>query len=179
MDDVLGMILPFAGPKAPRNWMFCAGQQMGIAANAALFSLLGTQFGGDGKAYFNLPDLRGRAIVSSGESPSGRQYTPGEQIGSEGVTLTVTQMPAHNHNGPIVLTMDCDSQEGTLTRALGTYPAGAAGAYATTPDGQMAAPVYSGEVSNAGGGQPFNNRPPYQVLNYIICIAGIYPSPGE
>ena len=93
----MGQIVLFAGTFAPKNWAFCSGQSLSIQQNAALFSILGTTYGGDGVQTFNLPDLRGRVAVSQGQGPGLSAYTLGQQSGQENVTLTVQQMPQHNH----------------------------------------------------------------------------------
>src|SRR6478672_10112699 len=96
-EPFLAEIIMFAGNFAPRGWAFCQGQILSIAQNTALFSLLGTTYGGNGQTTFALPDLRGRVPVGTGQGPGLSNYDLGQVSGSESVTLTVSQMPAHNH----------------------------------------------------------------------------------
>lgn len=142
---------------APRGWAFCDGQILPISQNTALFSLLGTTYGGDGRTTFALPDLRGRAAVSPGASPgSGAAVTLGEQVGVEAVTLTAAQA-AHSHVA---------AAQPTTSRPSGAVPA-IGGAYADSRDA-------SGP--SVGGGQPHENRAPYLAVTWAIAIQGIFPS---
>lgn len=171
---MLAEIKLFAGNFAPRNWMFCQGQILSIAQNTALFSLLGTMYGGNGQTTFALPDLRGRVPINPGQGPGLPSYTLGEQAGSPTHTLIITEMPAHNH----VATVPAASGLGTLNApAANTVPAAsnqrnAQYAPSAAADVQMA--THSTGIS--GGSQPFSIMPPYLGLNYIIAVAGVYPS---
>lgn len=159
---------------APRGWALCNGQIMGIAQNTALFSILGTTYGGNGQTTFNLPDLRGRAILGVGQGPGLSDYSLGETGGSEIVTLLQTEMPAHNH------AVQTNNGDGTLGTPVNNFFAGPGAdrdlfwynpaTSGTTPNMNPAA------VALAGGGQPHNNMMPYQVLNYCIAMQGIFPS---
>jgi microcystin-dependent protein len=164
----LGEIMLVPYNFAPRGWAFCQGQTLSIAQNTALFSLLGTTYGGNGTTTFALPDLRGRCAVSSGQAPGLSNYTLGEQTGTESATLTVNQMPAHSH---IVNAVDDDATSSLPDgHSLATItPAGYASiAPNTTMDPRMIQP--------AGGSQPFEIIQPLLVLNYCIALTGIYPS---
>jgi microcystin-dependent protein len=167
-EPFLGEIRLFPYNFAPRGWAFCQGQILSIAQNTALFSLLGTTYGGNGQTTFALPDLRGRVPVSSGQGPGLSFYTLGEEAGVESVTLSQQQMPQHNHQVQV-------NNAGSATgRPSGAYPGQTSGnAYAPSTDGTTFAPQ---AISNSGGSQPHENRQPYLALNYCIALEGIFPS---
>jgi microcystin-dependent protein len=161
----IGQITLFAGNFAPRGWAFCDGQLLAISQNTALFSILGTTYGGDGRTTFALPDLRGRAPVHAGSS-GGPGLTPrllGEQGGEEAHTLIQSEMPAHAHGGR------ASTGDQTTNRPSGAYPA-RGGVYASSQD------TTTGPGEPSGGGQPHGNMQPYLGLNYIIAMEGIFPS---
>ena len=159
-NALLGQVIMFAGNYAPEGWALCQGQMLPISQNSALFSLLGTTYGGDGRTIFGLPDLRGRAPIGAGTGPGLTPMTQGYRGGSENVTLTGLQMPDHNHVGGTSKT----STVYTMSEA-GT---GTTNTTVVTPGG------YTG---NTGGGLGFSVRDPYLGMNYIICVTGgIYPS---
>lgn len=180
MESYIGQIMLFAGPFEPQGWAYCNGQSLRITQNAALYSLLGTSFGGDGVSTFNLPDLRGRVPVHSGASqgPGQPSYSLGQKGGSTSVNLTTAQLPSHSHN------LAGDASNGTASSPSG-------GNLAQTSDGARdpaitntyttgtpANPVTlnTSAISSTGGGQPVNTMPPYTALNYIICLQGIFPT---
>jgi microcystin-dependent protein len=168
MDPYIGEIRMFAGNFAPRGWAFCNGQLLAIAQNTALFSLLGTMYGGDGRTNFALPDLRGRVPMHFGQGPGLTPRTQGEQSGSETVTLIAGQMPSHSHavngnQGP----GDSTSPAGRYWAASSRRDASYAGSADTALSPQAVAP--------AGGSQPHENRQPYLAVSYIIALQGIYP----
>ena len=165
MDPFLGQIILFAGNFAPRGWALCDGQLLAIASNTALFSILGTTYGGDGRTTFALPDLRGRIPIHEGHGPGLSNYALGQKGGAENVTLTVAQLPNHNHS----LAMN---GEGASTKQAGYLAAGEI--YGETAD--KSAPANT--ISNAGGNQPVSNIQPYLAVNYIIALQGIFPSRG-
>lgn len=171
-DGIIGEIRLFAGNFAPRNWAFCNGQILSIAQNTALFSLLGTTYGGNGQTTFALPDLRGRVAVSSGQSTTGRSYTLGETGGTETNTLLVSQMPAHVHQ--VTVSQPVNSGDGNTDDPTGNYPAASKNGYSTSTN--ASGPAQTITVGIAGSSQPMNNVQPYLGLNYIICIYGVYPS---
>lgn len=150
----------------PRGWAFCNGQLLPISQNTALFSLLGTNYGGDGRTTFALPDLRGRVAVSQGTGPGLSNVVLGEVGGAEQVTLTQAQMPAHGHLASV-----CGAGA-TANRPAGQVPS-AGGSYAASSDGGTFNPSF---VQNSGGSQPVGTRPPYLGLSYIIALEGIFPS---
>ncbi|MDQ6726377.1 MAG: tail fiber protein [Actinomycetota bacterium] len=165
-DPFLGEIRLVPYNFAPRGWAFCQGQILAISQNTALFSLLGTTYGGNGQTTFALPDLRGRGAVSSGQGPGLSNISLGQVAGSETVTLTQGQMPAHGH-----LAGASNGAAGG-SRPAGQVPA-AGGAYAASSDGSTLNPAF---IQNTGGSQPFPIRSPYLGLNYIIALEGIFPS---
>jgi microcystin-dependent protein len=167
-EPFLGEIRLFPYNFAPRGWAFCQGQILSIAQNTALFSLLGTTYGGNGVTTFALPDLRGRVAVSQGQGPGLSPYSLGEQGGVESVTLIATQMPQHNH---LISVNNAGSSTG---RPSGNYPGQTSGnTYAPSSDGSTFAPQ---AVGMAGGNQPHTNIQPYLALNYCIALEGIFPS---
>ena len=167
MEPFLGQLMLVPYNFAPQGWAFCNGQIMSIAQNSALFSLLGTTYGGNGQTTFALPDLRGRVAISAGQGPGLQNYSLGEVAGSESITLISTQMPAHTH----LVGASTGSAQATPDNA---FPGSDTStqiydlAASTTMNPQMIQP--------AGGSQPHENRQPYLVLNYIIALQGIYPS---
>ncbi|GAB3399764.1 tail fiber protein [Schumannella luteola] len=164
----IGQITLFAGPFAPKNWAFCNGQLLPINQNQALFSLLGTTYGGNGVQTFGLPDLRGRIALHWGQRPGGASRTWGESGGEVGHTLTVPELPGHTHVAA------ASSAAGTAASpADAVWAAGAKPAYATSAG---AAQLSGAAVSATGGNQPHENRPPELALSYIIAINGIFPS---
>jgi microcystin-dependent protein len=153
---------------APTGYALCNGQILPIASNTALFSLLGTQFGGDGKTNFALPDLRGRSPIGSGQGPGLSSYVVGQMGGEEQVTLTVSQMPSHTHTVKAASSLANQSAAGGNAWAAQSLLQ----IYSSSAGSSMA----PGAVSTAGGGQPHDNLSPYLTLNYIIALEGIYPS---
>jgi microcystin-dependent protein len=183
------MVILFPYNFAPRGWAFCNGQIMSIAQNTALFSLLGTTYGGNGQTTFALPDLRGRVPMSAGTGPGLSNRTLGELAGVENVTLVSTQMPVHTHNITHNLQAQANATTlpGTSRSPANALPAlEAAGVTAVYNDQPIApnATLAAGAVSltgaataaTAGGSQPFGIVQPYLVLNYCIALEGIYPS---
>ncbi len=171
----MATIIMFGGNFAPRGWALCEGQLLPISQNSALFSLLGTTYGGDGRTTFGLPDLRGRVPLGNGNGPGLTPRSLGEKGGTENTTLTVTQMPAHTH--PITVKVAVSTANGTTDEPNGNVLAG------TTADNYAAANAGNGQLGgvsategSAGGNQPFNNMQPYQVLNFIIAMQGVFPS---
>ena len=148
----------------PSGWAFCNGQLLPINDNHALFSLLGTNYGGNGQINFALPNLRGRVAISAGDG-----FVPGETAGTESVTLTVGQLPAHVHSYPVADHRGSTGDPGTPSGAL--FASGAQ-AYALAANATFA----PNAVTSVGGSQPHTNMQPYLVLNAIIALQGIYPS---
>jgi microcystin-dependent protein len=173
-EPFLGEIRMFGGNFAPRGWAFCNGQLLSIAQNTALFSLLGTTYGGDGRTTFALPDLRGRAPMHWGQGPGLTNRMLGEAAGVENVTLLSTQMPAHVHAiGAFNGAGDQSSPAGNVPAMLLNQQTGQnENLYASTPNTQLG---LQGE-STVGGNQPHENMQPYLVVTFIIALEGIFPS---
>jgi microcystin-dependent protein len=150
---------------APKGWALCAGQLLPINQNQALFALLGTTYGGDGRTTFALPDLRGRIAVGAGQLPGGSDYPLGAAGGQETVRLTTSQLPGHAH------AVHASSAAGTTKNPATAYPAGG-GSYAAAKNVRMKA----GMIGQTGGGEEHENRPPYLSLNYVIALQGIFPA---
>ena len=167
----LGQIQLFPYNFAPRGWAFCSGQTLSIAQNTALFSLLGTTYGGNGQTTFALPDLRGRVPISSGQGPGLSSYDLGQVGGTETDTLTINNLPSHQHT----VAPFCNSSEGgAATPAAGFMgKTGGDGIYAAAHDNSPMGATPSGLT---GGNQPFQIIQPYLTLNYCIALQGIFPS---
>jgi microcystin-dependent protein len=176
LQPILGQIMPFAGTTVPRGWALCNGALMAIQTNQALFSLLGTYYGGDGIRTFALPDLRGRAIIGS---TGGGNFPAGMISGTVSVALNAQQIPSHNHNIHAATTLG--GGRGVASPAnhvfgTNTLPAGAATSIFLTA-GSGETPLAPGtNVVNEGGNQAHNNMQPYLVINYMIALNGIFPS---
>ncbi len=170
LDPFVGEITMFAGNFAPTGWAFCAGQLLPISQNTALFSLLGTYYGGDGKSTFALPNLNGRSPLHVGQSagPGLQQRFLGEMGGVDSVTLSPGEMPSHNHALHAANASNLPAPSATTRLA----PSNGGNIYhEPTHPVVMAANV----LQPHSGGQPHNNRQPYVALNYIIALQGIYP----
>ena len=165
-EPFLAEIVLFAGNFAPRGWAFCQGQILSIAQNTALFSLLGTTYGGNGQTTFALPDLRGRVPIGTGQGPGLSSFSLGQVGGAETHTLTVQELASHNH------VVNASNGGASATRPSGNFPAGG-GSYASASDGTT---MNAAMIGNAGGSQPFDLHTPYLALNYIIAVQGIFPS---
>jgi len=179
MDEYLAVIKLFGFQFAPRGWAYCDGSLLNVNTNTALFSLIGASFGGSGVQSFGLPDLRGRTAVGQGAAPGLQPYTIGQKAGAETVTLTLNQLPAHTHT----FAQNVSASAGTTGVPTNAVPAQAATGsgpnasaiklYAASGSGVTLAPQ---TTSSAGGNQAFSILQPYLVLNYSICISGIFPS---
>lgn len=165
MESFIGSVILFAGTFAPRGWAFCDGQIMSIAQNSALFSIVGTTYGGNGQTTFALPDLRGRVPVGPRQGPGLNSVALGQQDGQEAVTLQTSELPQHSHGVPV------STNPASSTRPTGAVPA-RGGSYAAPGEANGA----GAPVATAGGNQPHTNLPPRLGVNYIICLEGIYPS---
>ncbi len=163
---------------APRGWAICDGRLLPIAQNTALFSLLGTTFGGDGRTTFGLPDLQGRAGVGVGTGPGLTPKTWGERLGVENVTLGLTEIASHTHNLGQNARVNGRTEDAGVTAPANNF-LGAHEAYTT---GQTAgnAPLHAGTLTgttdNSGGGQQHNNMQPSLAMYTVIAITGLYPS---
>ncbi|HEY2859505.1 MAG TPA: tail fiber protein [Terracidiphilus sp.] len=162
---------------APTGWAFCDGQILPLSQNTALFSLLGTFYGGDGKSNFALPNMQGSSPIQQGQAQTGTLYDLGEQSGVDAVTLIQTEIPVHTH---AINCLDSgrtqgqvgDPTNGILTKAGGTTPPSA---YINTPANTQ---LNFQAVSVVGGGLPHNNMMPYLTLNFCIALQGVFPPRG-
>lgn len=175
-DQFVAEIRIFAGNFAPTGWAFCDGQLLPISQNTALFSLLGTTYGGDGRSNFALPNLQGAAPLQAGQGPGLSLYDLGETGGESAVTLLASEMPAHTHS------VQCNNGTGDVNSPsnntwckshIGKTPIQMYGASSANN-----APMNPSAISLAGGNLPHNNMPPYLVLNFIIALQGIFPARG-
>jgi microcystin-dependent protein len=182
-EGCIGEIRMFAGNFAPRSWALCDGQLLPINQNQALFSILGTTYGGDGQTTFALPDLRGRFPMHPGNGPGLSPRNLGEEGGVENVTLTTAQMPTHTHPATTQVTSEASDTEGTVTNPEDAIPAKSGSGDPDWADENNANIELSDQMHNAsttvgsaGGNQSHNNMPPYGCVNFIICLQGIFPS---
>lgn len=198
-EPFLGTVMIWAPNFAPRGWALCAGQLLPIAQNSALFSLLGSTYGGNGQVTFGLPNLQGRIPVGQGQSSGTSFYDLGQTGGAEAVTLNVSQLPNHNHGATftstglpqVEVTMNATTAQAgsdapTTGSQLGDVVPSTTRIYA--PGGGTQVPLggatgrLSGEVqgtvavSSTGGSAPFSVIQPYQALNYVIALQGVFPS---
>lgn len=174
MEDYMGSIRIFVGTFAPNNFMFCDGKLLSIAEYDALFSIIGTTYGGDGVRTFALPDYRGRVPIGIGQGPGLTMRVQGERAGVENVTLLSQQMPTHNHN--CFGLSRAPETNNPANAFLPTYPNPSTRFYSTQDPGDQLLPMNQRVVDLAGGSQPHPNMPPYLAVNYIICVYGIYPT---
>lgn len=178
-EPFIGEIKIFGFNFSPVGYAFCQGQIASIAQNTALFSLLGTAYGGNGQTTFALPDLRGRMPIGQGQGPGLPFYTMGEIAGTTNVTLLSNNMPIHNHaatgiNVRIPVTTANEDSAAT-NNYIGNGVNDTFGPNAS-PSDSLGAPVVSGSTAPAGGSQPFSIMNPYLVINYCIALQGVFPS---
>ena len=199
MEPFIGQIIMFAGNFAPRDWAFCQGQTLAISEYTALFSIIGTTYGGNGRTTFDLPDLRGRAPIGQGQGNGLTSRIMGEQIGIEDITLSTAQMPIHSHaaettisGSSVTAKLKASSAEGTTNVPLNNYLAKPSNIglqsinmYDSSADIEMASDAIEIDLSavtantttdDTGGNSAHNNIQPSLVMNYIICVNGVYPS---
>jgi len=186
MDPLIGQIQPFGFNFAPRNWAKCDGQLQAISQNTALFSLLGTTFGGDGITTFALPDLRGRSIVHIGNGPGLSAISWGERGGVEQVTMTQANMPSHAHaliNGVANVTVSTTNNSSDIAETdNGANGLGTGGTMPSifrespTSGDHLGGVSISGTTTAAGGNIPVQIRNPFLGINMCIALYGIFPS---
>lgn len=189
IDPYVGEIEMVGFNFAPVGWATCDGQALPIAQNTALFSLLGTQYGGDGRTYFNLPDLRGRVAIHQGQGPGLSYRVQGESGGQETITLTRAQMPFHSHTATTSVTvassLNAFSGNGAVENPAGNVIAKVPREFqysAVAPNVSMRSGAVTSTASAAttvdaeGSSQPVDIMPPYLTVNFIIALQGIFPS---
>ena len=170
MDPFIGQIMPVAWNFAARGWAKCDGQLLPIQQNEALFSLLGTAYGGDGRTTFGLPDLRGRVPIHVGAGPGLSAYAVGQQGGLEAVALNDQELPSHRH------TVACSSAQGNVGSPVGALPGAEIAAQDIWSNGPADAQMNADMIGSSGGGVAHENRPPYLAITWLIALVGIYPS---
>ncbi len=168
-EPFVGEIRMFAGNFAPRGWAFCDGQLLAVSQNDALFSLLGTIYGGDGRTTFSLPDLRGRLPIHAGAGPGLSNRRLGSKNGVESVTLTRNQLPAHTHD------FKGSTVAGDQSSPGGNLLAGRVGD-ATYQEDATSVAMATASVTSAGGDRSHTNLMPFLCIHFIIALFGIYPS---
>lgn len=183
MEPLLGQVMLFAGNFAPRGWAFCDGQLLAISANTALFSILGTTYGGDGRTTFALPDLRGRVPIGEGRGPGLSDRRLGQRGGAEDVVLNVLNLPSHSHLAQTTAELYGQSEAGdedllspgvVLASGSGTSSEIYSNEPVNTKMGNSISAVTT--VSNTGGQQAHENMQPFLAINYIIALVGVFPS---
>lgn len=189
MEEYLGTIKAFAFNFAPRGWAQCHGQLLAISGNDALFSLLGTTYGGDGRTTFGLPDLRGHVPIGDGQAPGFSNRRLGQKGGSETNYLNVTQLPSHGHvvnlDGQGIVSkvaMPAVNDEGKLEETENNIIANHTNGFASAASADASLAAFNAPVSgslntgNTGNGAPINNMQPYLSLNFCIyTVGGVYP----
>lgn len=170
MEEMIGVIKMFAGNFAPRGWAFCDGQLLPINQNSALFSILGTTYGGDGRTTFALPDLRGRVSMHPGSGPGLSSRKLGAKGGTETNTLNVNQMPSHGHSVPMNAPIARGETSGDIDSNASDD------GFVKASLAQTHSQTFTLNADQTGGSDPVDNIQPFQCVNYIICLQGIYPS---
>jgi microcystin-dependent protein len=166
-EPFIAEIVMFGGNFAPRGWAFCDGQLLAISQNSALFSLLGTTYGGDGRTTFGLPDLRGRFALHPGSGPGLPTYRLGQRGGATAHVLSVNELPSHDHS---LNARDDDPNTSTPAgNLLANSPTYAAGVDSNTN-------MKAGTIGNTGNGQQFSVQNPFLAVNFIIALTGVFPS---
>lgn len=171
-DAYIGEIRMFAGDYAPAYWGFCAGSLIAVSENQALFSLIGSSYGGNGRTVYGLPDMRGRIPVHNGRGSGLSFYPTGQKVGFEGVTLTLGQMPTHKHylQGSDIDANTSQPQRAMLARQSdGTF-------YTDDLTSTSLEKMADNQMLDTGGGQAHSNVMPFHTLSFIICLTGLYPS---
>ncbi|WP_299209572.1 tail fiber protein [uncultured Dokdonia sp.] len=178
MDPFLGEIKLFAGNFAPRSWAYCDGQLLAISQYSALFSILGTTYGGDGRTTFALPDLRGRAAIHPGNGPGLSTYRLGQRGGQEQIHLTISNLPSHNHTATSATTVNVgdnnneDEPDGNFLGTGQVYSSAAAAGSKLSDSAVTTATT----IGMNGGQQPYSNLQPFLGVHYIIALQGVFPS---
>jgi microcystin-dependent protein len=175
-NQYLGEIRPFAGNFAILGWVMCNGQLMSIADNTALYTLIGTTYGGDGVTTFGIPDLRGRVALNQGQGPGLTNRVIGELSGSEQVTLTIAQMPQHTHSFSATTVPATAATPANNMLATPSSPTQAFLYLSPSAPSPVSAPPAANSVSSQGGNQPHDNIMPTLAVTYIMAVTGVFPS---
>lgn len=177
MEGTIGEIRLFAAAFAPLNWSYCDGSLIAIRSNTALFSILGTVYGGDGKTTFGLPNLKGRVALGNGQGPGLSFYSLGQSGGANNVTLTIAEIPPHTHTATGNVTVPAYSDEGDTNVPTGNVLAAKGTMYSTVGGDTTlkATPTFPVTTGLAGNGQPLSLNQPSLGMNYIICMYGNFP----
>jgi microcystin-dependent protein len=170
-EPFVGEVRMFAGNFAPRGWAFCDGQLLAVSQNDALFSLLGTIYGGDGRTTFGLPDLRGRIPLHAGSGPGLSPRRLGAKAGAENVTLTVNQLPSHGHGFQVTTATGNESSPENES-----FASSATADYYIDQSFPQNVSLASSAVTNTGGSRSHTNLMPFLCIHFIIALVGIYPS---
>jgi len=181
-EPYLGAIFMFAGNFAPYGYALCQGQLLNISQNTALFSILGTVYGGNGQTTFGLPDLRGRAPVGAGNGLGLTPVSLGEMAGTENATLLINNMPMHTHSATVTINAANDSRGGGSSESPSNAVLDNTGnantkIYASAPDGtKLSSAAATATIGNSGGSQPFSIQSPFLGVNFIIALQGVFPT---
>lgn len=176
MEGTIGEIRLFAGSYAPRDWSYCNGALIPIQSNSALFSILGTYYGGNGTTTFGLPDLRGRVALGNGQGRGLSDYSLGEMGGASSITLTIAQIPPHTHISSANIIVPAYSDGGDANIPTGNILAAKSGMFSTGGVDTALKPItYPVTVGLAGNNQPLQLNQPSIGMNYIICLFGEFP----
>lgn len=179
VGQFLGGITMFAGNFPPRGWEFCHGQLLPIAQNQALFSILGTTYGGDGRTTFALPDLRGRVAIGEGQGPGLSDRRLGAKLGTQTETLSILHLPSHTHTVQSSTTeIAVNTGAGEEGVGNGQHISSQINAFSNSATDTKTLKGFSvtNTVNNTGGNQSHNNIQPITAINYIICVNGLFPS---
>lgn len=171
-EPFIGEVRIFPYNFNPRNWAYCNGGLISISQNPALFSIIGTVYGGDGRISMGLPNLKGRTPMNAGQAPGLSFYREGWYGGFEAVTLTQAEMPTHTHDTSAYLGLGDSESPANATLGIDQTPDN----FFTASDSSKYTPMSASSLSNAGGGQPHENRQPYLAVNFYIALEGLYPS---
>lgn len=172
-DPFIGEIQIYGFNFAPYNWAMCMGQLMPIQQNTALFSLLGTQFGGNGQTNYQLPNFAGNAVCSQGQGPGLTSRTVGETFGSDTVTLLTSEMPQHNHGVRVFNQTDATKRTGIPAAGNAIIPLQKIKTFTADPTVNATLPIQT--IGASGNGQAHANQQPYLTLNFCISLAGVFP----
>jgi len=176
MEGTVGEIRLFAGNFAPRDWAYCSGQLIAIRTNTALFSILGITYGGDGSNTFALPNFNGYTAIGAGQGAGLSNYNLGDLVGTNTVSLNITNLPPHTHTASADVKIPAYSEAGNQSTPTGHVLAGKPGMYSHEPGDTPLMPMaIQTTVNPTGGNTPINITQPSLGMNYIICLYGLFP----